>query len=140
MKFLKFPLLFMLLAIIASSCGTTDDEFPADGDDTQREDGLVAVFEVNGGQITLVETGEAGKGFYNSTRQNELRTFIINLIPASARTSIVEWELYFDEEDDTAAFVLPLEDNDLSEWLMGHNLDIVWDFQGNFIYGETAYT
>ena len=140
MKLLKFPLIVILFALVLSSCGGTDDEFPADGDDTQREDGLVAVYEVNGDQITLVETGEAGRGFYNSTRQNELRTFIINLIPASARTSIVEWELYSDEEDDTAAFVLPLEDNDLSEWLMGHNLDIVWDFQGNFIYGETAYT
>lgn len=138
MKFNKFLLLSILfIGLSTFSCGDEDDEFI---NDDSRNEGLVAVYEVNGNQINLIEAGEAAEGFYNSSRQNQLWTFITNLIPLSARTSIVEWELYADGNDDTAAFVLPMDDNDLSEWLMGHNLDIVWDFQGNFVFGETAYT
>lgn len=138
MKFNKFLLLSILFIGLATfSCGDEDDEFI---NDDSRNEGLVAVYEVNGNQLNLIEAGEAAEGFYNSSRQNQLWTFITNLIPLSARTSIVEWEFYADGNDDTAAFVLPMDDNDLSEWLMGHNLDIVWDFQGNFVFGETAYT
>ena len=132
--------LLLFILIFSTACQNYEDELPTTADDQTRNSGLVAVFSVVGNSINAIQEGSASTGFYNQTRQEQLWAFFSQLIPASARTNLTELELYADEEDGTAAFVSPINDNDLSKWLMGFNLDFVWDAQGNFVEGETAYT
>lgn len=142
MKHLKFSSLFTLLAFLfVLSCQTDEaEETPIDIEDQTRNAGLVARYAVNGNQIDLIESGAAASGFYNQARQNEFWSFFSELIPPSARTVMTELELFADEEDGTAAYVMPVNETDLSRWHMGHNLDFVWDRQGNLIQDETAFT
>ncbi len=90
--------------------------------------------------FSLISSGPAAKGFYNQTRQNEFWSFFTNLIPADTRQVMKELELFADPEDGTAAYVAPINQNDLSIWEMGHNLDFVWDRSNQFVPGESAYT
>ena len=142
MKHFKFPSLFIVFAFLwVLSCQTEEaEETPIDIEDQTRNAGLVARYAVNGNQIDLVQSGTAATGFYNQTRQNEFWTFFSELIPVSARTVMTELELFADEEDGTAAYVMPVNETDLSRWHMGHNLDFVWDRQGNLVQDETAFT
>ncbi len=133
-------LILLFILLVGSACQRDTDEVPVNLDDQTRNTGLVAVYSVEGNDISSLEQGSASAGFYNQQRQQQLWSFFSQLIPASARGTMTELELYADEEDGTAAFVSPINDNDLSRWLMGFNLDFVWDAQGNFVEGETAYT
>lgn len=135
-------LFFVLLCVSLVSCDkqNTDDEIPNDQADQTRNSGLVARYSVSGDNLSLISSGPAAKGFYNQTRQNEFWNFFTNLIPADARQVMKELELFADPEDGTAAYVAPINQNDLSVWEMGHNLDFVWDRNNKFVPGESAYT
>lgn len=145
MKPLKYlTLLFaLLLSFTIVSCDKEDgdeDELPNEQANQTRNKGLVARYAVNGNDLSLIQNGPAADGFFGQTRQNEFWNFFTNLIPTDARTVMKELELFADPEDGTAAYVSPLNDNDLSIWEMGHNLDFVWDQNNQFVQGESAYT
>lgn len=140
---------FMIIgvALFAVSCRTDEDEFPVDdriveqgGEDTEFGANLVAVYNVSGTQINLVQTGASASGFYNTTRQQEFWDFFTGLIPADLWPQITRLTLYADDQDGTAAYVAPLNENDLSKWEMGWNLAYVWDNSDNLVKGETAFT
>ena len=141
-KYLAF-LFTLLISFTFFSCETEDgdaDEQPIDLADQTRNSGLVARYAVNGNDLSLIPSGPAADGFFNQVRQNEFWNFFTNLIPADARSVMKELELFADPDDGTAAYVSPLNDNDLSVWEMGHNLDFVWDEDNQFVQGESAYT
>lgn len=144
---MKHPkhLLFILLTLFSVSIVSCDkedgeDEYPNDQADQTKNAGLVARYSVSGNDLSLIQSGPAANGFYNQTRQNEFWNFFTNLIPADARSVMKELELFADPEDGTAAYVSPLNNNDLSIWEMGHNLDFIWDQDNAFVPGESAYT
>ena len=138
--------LIFLLALLGSvsffSCEREDgaDEMPSEEADQTRRTGLIARYAVSGNDITVINTGPAANGFFGQTRQNEFWNFFTNLIPIDARRVMTELELFADPEDGTAAYVAPLNNNDLSIWQMGHNLDFVWNRNNQFVRDETAYT
>lgn len=140
-KYLLLLLSILLLPLFVS-CDDEDgeDEYPNDQTDQTRNSGLVARYSVSGNEIALIQSGPAADGFYNQTRQNEFWNFFTNLIPSDARSVMKEVEFFADPEDGTAAYVAPLNDNDLSLWEMGHNLDFAWDQDNSFVPGESAYT
>lgn len=140
-KYLLLLLSILLLPLFVS-CDDEDgeDEYPNDQADQTRNSGLVARYSVSGNDIALIQSGPAADGFYNQTRQNEFWNFFTNLIPTDARSVMKEVEFFADPEDGTAAYVAPLNDNDLSLWEMGHNLDFVWDEDNAFVPDESAYT
>lgn len=144
MKTQKYLLLLLsiLLLPLFVSCDDEDgeDEYPNDQADQTRNSGLVARYAVSGNDIALIQSGPGAEGFYNQTRQNEFWNFFTNLIPTDARSVMKEVEFFADTEDGTAAYVSPLNDNDLSLWEMGHNLDFIWDDKNQFVPGESAYT
>ncbi|MBO3698447.1 hypothetical protein [Roseivirga sp. E12] len=144
MKFTKHLLFlfFALLSVSIVSCDREDedDEYPNDQADQTKSSGLVARYSVSGNTLSLIESGPAASGFYNQTRQNEFWNFFTNLIPSDARQVMKELELFADPDDGTAAYVSPINDNDLSLWIMGHNLDFIWDDNNQFVPGESAYT
>lgn len=144
MKTSKHILLFLslFLSVAIYSCDKQDssDETPVDNNDQTRRRGLVAKYSVSGNNLSLIQSGPASKGFFNETRQKEFWNFFTGVIPAEARTVMTELELFADPEDGTAAFVSPINQNNLSIWQMGHNLDFVWDQNNQFVKGESAYT
>lgn len=144
MKTQKYLLLLLsiLLLPLFVSCDDEDgeDEYPNDQVDQTRNSGLVARYSVSGNEISLIQSGPGADGFYNQTRQNEFWNFFTNLIPSDARSVMKELELFADPEDGTAAYVAPINDNDLSLWEMGHNLDFIWDQNNTFVQDESAYT
>ncbi len=144
MKTSKHILLFLslFLSVAIFSCDKEDsgDETPIDNSDQTRRRGLVAKYSVAGNNITLIQSGPASKGFFNESRQKEFWSFFTSIIPAEARSVMKELELFADPEDGTAAYVAPLDQNNLSVWEMGHNLDFVWDNNNQFVKAESAYT
>lgn len=153
----------LLVAVFMANCNRSEDEIPFEpdpitqGDDDNNGGGqgnqgnpdpnagsefgraLVAVYDVSGNNLSLVNTGEAANGFYNSARQKEFWDFFAKLIPSDMRPQITRLTLFADDEDGTAAYVAPINENDLSKWEMGYNLAYVW--RGNeFVKGETAFT
>ncbi len=145
----RFFALFLgvLIAVAVVSCQTDEDEIPVDDQvvgpgsgDSEFGNALVATYNVSGTQISLTQSGPAASGFYNSTRQQEFWNFFTGLIPSDMWPQIKKLTLYADEEDGTAAYVAPLNENDLSKWEMGWNLAYVWDNSNNLIKGETAFT
>ncbi|OEK05278.1 hypothetical protein [Roseivirga misakiensis] len=138
---LLLPIFTLFLVLFAFSCDRAeDDEQPVDLNDQTRNSGLVARYAVNGNNLSLLRSGPAATGFFNQARQNEFWDFFTNLIPVEARSVMKEMELFADTEDGTAAYVSAIDQNDLSVWEMGHNLDFVWDRNNQFVPGETAYT
>lgn len=140
---------FMLIAvaIFTVSCQTDEDELPADdnfveegGGSSEFGNSLVGVYKVSGTQLTQTQTGAAASGFYNVARQQEFWSFFTNIIPSDLWPQISMLTLYADEEDGTAAYVGPVNENDLSKWEMGWNLAFVWDDNDNLVKGETAFT
>lgn len=151
----------LLVAVLMANCSNDEDEFPVSQDPIGQDDGngggngnsgnpdpdagsefgrsLVAVYEVSGTNLSLINSGAAANGFYNSDRQKEFWDFFTKLIPSDMWPQITRLTLYADDEDGTAAYVAPINENDLSKWEMGWNLAYVWS--GNdFIKGETAFT
>ncbi|MFY0592679.1 hypothetical protein [Roseivirga sp.] len=139
-KFLLRIFTLLLVAFVFSCEREADDEAPFDQADQTRKSGLVARYAVNGNDLSLINSGPAASGFFNQARQNEFWNFFTNLIPADARSVMKELELFADADDGTAAYVSAIDQNDLSVWEMGHNLDFVWDRNNQFVPGETAYT
>lgn len=140
-------LLGVLVALIVVGCQTDEDELPVDDQviqpgsgDNEFGDALVATYNVSGTQISLTQSGPAASGFYNTARQQEFWSFFTALIPSDMWPQITKLTLYADEEDGTAAYVAPLNENDLSKWEMGWNLAYVWDNSNNLVKGETAFT
>lgn len=140
-------LLGILVALATISCQTDEDEFPVDdevieqsGGDSEFGNSLVATYNVSGTQLSLTQSGPASSGFYNTARQQEFWTFFTKLIPSDMWPQITKLTLYADEEDATAAYVAPINENDLSKWEMGWNLSFVWDNNNELIKGETAFT
>lgn len=143
-----FVLLFGIwIAIAAVSCQTDEDELPVDdevieqgGGDSEFGNSLVATYNVSGTQISLTQAGPTSSGFYNTARQQEFWSFFTGLIPSDMWPQITKLTLYADDEDGTAAYVAPVNENDLSKWEMGWNLAYVWDDNNELIKGETAFT
>lgn len=149
-------MLIVALAVWNVSCQQDDDEIPYDETPIGQDDGnggqdggnagsefgsgLVAVYNVSGTQINLVESGPAASGFYNSARQQEFWKFFTDLIPSDLWPQITRLTLFADEEDGTAAYVAPINENDLSKWEMGWNLAYVWNNNQQLVKGETAFT
>jgi hypothetical protein len=147
LKKLLAALMIIAVAVFAVSCRTDEDEFPVDdriveqeGGDTEFGDKLVAVYTVSGTEINMVQTGAASSGFYNAARQQEFWSFFTKIIPSDLWPQITRLTLYADDQDGTAAYVAPINENDLSKWEMGWNLSFVWDNNDNLIKGETAFT
>ena len=151
----------LLIAVLMANCSKDEDEIPVQQDPITQDDGndgngngqgntdpnagsefgssLVAVYNVNDTNLSLVTSGDAANGFYNNTRQQEFWDFFTKLIPSDLWPQLTRLVLYADDQDGTAAYVAPIDHNDLSKWEMGWNLAYVWS--GNtFIQGETAYT
>lgn len=143
-----FVLLFGIwMAVAAVSCQTDEDELPVDdevieqgGGDSEFGNSLVATYNVSGTQISLTQSGPASSGFYNAARQQEFWSFFTGLIPSDMWPQITKLTLYADDEDGTAAYVAPIDENDLSKWEMGWNLAYVWDNNNELVKGETAFT
>ncbi|MCE7993186.1 MAG: hypothetical protein HEP71_14465 [Roseivirga sp.] len=140
-------LLGILVALAAVSCQTDEDELPVDdeviqqgGGDSEFGNSLVATYNVSGTQISLTQAGPASSGFYNTARQQEFWSFFTGLIPSDMWPQITKLTLYADDEDGTAAYVAPINENDLSKWEMGWNLAYVWDSNQELVKGETAFT
>lgn len=140
-RYLTF-LFTLLISVSFFSCDRSDstDETPSEQSDQTRRTGLVARYAVSGNDITLINSGPAANGFFGQSRQNEFWNFFKDLIPIDARRAMTEMELFADPNDGTAAYVAPLNNNDLSAWEMGHNLDFVWNQNNQFVQDESAYT
>lgn len=155
-------ILTVLMVLAAPGCSNYEDEEPIgqnpigqdDGNDGQNGNNgnpddsnagsefgsnLVAVYSVSGGQLNLVKSGDAASGFYNNARQQEFWKFVNDLIPGDLWPQLTRLVLFADDEDGTAAFVAPIDQNNLSRWEMGWNLAYTWS-GGQLIQGETAYT
>ena len=154
--------LAVTMALVGTNCQNNEDEVPVsqtpigqdDGNDGQNGNtgdpddanagsefgsSLVAVYSVSGKDISLARSGDAADGFYNSARQQEFWKFYTDLIPSDMWPQLTRLVLYADDQDGTAAYVAPINENNLSHWEMGWNLAYVWS-GGQLIKGETAYT
>jgi len=155
----------LLIGFAIASCQKDEDEIPFQQDPIGQDDGndngngngngnqgtpdpnagsefgssLVAVYNVSGVNLSLVNKGDAANGFYNDARQKEFWDFFTKLIPADMWPQITRLTLYADDQDGTAAYVAPINENDLSKWEMGWNLAYVWSGD-QLVKGETAFT
>lgn len=153
-------ILAILVAAFLTNCQNDEDTVPFQQDPIGQDDGsgngngntatdpnagsefgnsLVAVYNVSGVNLSLVNNGAAAQGFYNEARQKEFWDFITKLIPSDMWPQLKRLTLYADDEDGTAAYVAPINDHDLSRWEMGWNLAYTWNGD-QMDKGETAYT
>lgn len=132
------PIYYLLLScFLILSCNDNDEEDPFGNEDFQ---GRVATYAVNGNDITLVTDFESNSTFYaDQTNHQELWDFFTNLIPLSARGEFVEYELFADPDDDTEAYVSPVDPSDLSQWEVGYNMTTVWSSTLEFQQSRVAY-
>lgn len=134
----RFSLLTIALYLSFSfiSCGSNDDELPFE----DEFKGKVATYTISGNNITLVtDWGNSSTFYANPSNQLQLWNFYANLIPSNLRPQQVKLELFADEEDDTGAYVAPIDPNDLSKWELGFNMAYVWNSTQQFKSSEVAY-
>ena len=139
MRYFRFiphtALLFCLIYL--TGCGGSEDEIPNDVDEFK---GKVATYSISGNNISLTKDWGSSSNFYaNADNQLALWNFFAQLIPSDIRPQIVKLELFADKDDDTGAYVSPIDANDLSRWEMGFNMAYVWTNTLEFNNNEVAY-
>ncbi|OJJ22159.1 hypothetical protein BKI52_08970 [marine bacterium AO1-C] len=143
----KKHLLLILLTLIIVSCNKKKDEpTPAPAPTpTQKkqvsENGDIATYNINGDQLELKEEFEVAaqfKQFEDKAKHNELWALVTKLLPADIRPQLAELIIYA-ADDGGVAYVAPVNDQDLSKWRMGFNLNAV--YRGNLLdKPEAGYT
>lgn len=136
----KYRFLPLVLGVILSSmvisCGGGDDE-PFQSDDFK---GKVATYTISGNTLTLTKDWGNSSAFYSSTtNQMELWNFYTKLIPSDLRPQVIKLELFADKDDDTGAYVSPINENDLSKWELGFNMAYVWSTTFELNKSEVAH-
>jgi hypothetical protein len=126
--------LYLSFALI--SCGSNDDELPFD----EEFKGKVATYTISGNNITLTKDWGSSSTFYaNPTNQMQLWNFYANLIPSDLRPEFIKLELFADKDDDTGAYVSPINPNDLSKWELGYNMAYAWSNTFEFNKSDVAF-
>lgn len=134
-------LLFAFLVLAFTACEKeiydplTEEEWSDDvGDDDPDanfgEEGALTLYRVEGESISKVRdyTVPARLQSYQEDvgRHQEIWRFFTRLIPAESRTKIVEFEIFFGDQE-TDGYVVPVDVNDLSRWRMGLAIDAAGD-------------
>ncbi len=137
-KYRFLPLITgVVLSSMVISCGGGDDEEPFQSDEFK---GKVASYSISGNTLTLTKDWKNSSAFYaNTTNQMELWDFYAQLIPSDLRPQMVKLELFADKDDDTGAYVSPINENDLSKWELGFNMAYVWSDTFVFNKSEVAH-
>ena len=143
----KKHLLFAFIAMIIVSCKKKNDEpTPVSPPTTTQKNpispnGDIAIYTVNGDQLTLKEEFQVAtqfKAFEDKEKHNELWAMITRLLPSDIRPQLTELLIYA-SDGGGFAYVAPVNDQDLSKWRMGFNLNAV--YSGNQLdKSETGYT
>lgn len=148
----KWMLFLSLSLLFASSC-TEDTEFYEAVDEqfteeevadqsASEEESILTLYQVDGNTIIKIKDYEVEAKFKpfqeDVARHFEMWDFVTRLIPLEARSKITQFEV-FHGEDDVQGYVLPPNENDLSEWRFGLAIDIAnnlgeIDFQNLFTY------
>lgn len=119
------------------SCDSGGEEI---AEEMANIEGKVATYAISSNSITLTSQHQTGNSFYTESNNHEqLWSFFTSLIPLSARPQLVEFELFVDPNDDTEAFVAPINNNDLSAWEIGYNMSSVWTSTFEFQQSRVAY-
>ncbi|MEM9930250.1 MAG: hypothetical protein AAF840_10555 [Bacteroidota bacterium] len=134
-------LLLMLIVLGFSACekdfyeplAGEDDEWvegnPGD-DEVLGEEGALTLYAVSGDNITKVRDFDVPNRLRSYQqdvgRHTEIWEFFTRLIPATSRTKIVEFEIFFGDQE-TDGYVAPVNSNDLSRWRMGLAIDAAGD-------------
>jgi hypothetical protein len=103
--------LWLLITLFFVSCGSNDDELPFD----EEFKGKVATYTISGNNITLTKDWGSSSTFY------------------------AKLELFADKDDDTGAYVSPINPNDLSKWELGYNMAYAWSNTFEFNKSEVAF-
>jgi hypothetical protein len=108
----------------------TDDEQDNDSDDDSGEEGDLTLYSVSGESITKVRDYAVSarlKSYQEDAgRHQEMWEFYTRLVPAASRTKIVEFVVFFGDQE-TDGYVEPVVENDLSRWKMGLAIDAAGD-------------
>jgi hypothetical protein len=100
------------------------------GNEESDEEGALTLYSVSGGNITKVRDYDVParlKSYQeDEARHQEIWEFFTRLIPAEARTKIVEFEILFGDND-LGGYVVPIDESDLSRWKMGLAIEIAGD-------------
>lgn len=100
-----------------------------EGDDDEVEEGALTLYSISGDEITKIRDYAVPPRLKpyqeDEARHQEMWKFYTRLIPAAARTKIVEFEVLL--SDELGGYVEPLDENDLSRWKMGLSIDVAGD-------------
>jgi len=109
-----------------------DENYPDDGGydnndnsntgSSNGEEGALTLYKVNGNELIKVKDFNVGSSLLsyqqNVAKHMEMWDFYTRLIPAENRSRIVEFEVFYGNND-LAGYVEPINENDLSKWKMG---------------------
>ncbi len=109
-----------------------DDDWFVDsedqGDEDDQEEIPLTDYTISGDEITIIKDYDVPARLQNlrddKARHQEIWDHYIRMIPAEARTRIVEFELFV--SDELGGYVVNIED-DLSQWKMGLNIEVFGD-------------
>lgn len=122
-------MLFLLAILFIVSCekeafSPEDDfDFTEDGGQDQPdlagEEGALTLYQVNGDNIAKVQDYSVSSDLLNyqrdESRHQEIWEYVVKLLPANARTRIVEFEVFYGDND-LLGYVAPIDESDLSRW------------------------
>ncbi len=153
-RLFRRALFFTAIFIAFTACNKEGFELDENGEFIDQADdfseeyegdsGSLTLYQINGDEITKIKDFKVKKKYRSF--QEDIAThqaiwdYFTELIPASARMEIVEFEI-FHGEDELLGYVAPLEDGDLSKWRMGLAIDAVeGDLNNIDLNTEFTYT
>lgn len=109
----------------------TEDTYDDDSQTINDEDeGVLTSYKIDGDNITKIKDYDVSSNLisFQQDKQKHQRMwdYYIQLIPASYRTKIVEFEVVHGDGA-LGGYVAPIDESDLSRWKMGLAIDLVDD-------------
>ncbi len=143
---MKKLFLLLFVAVQFTACYQEDDftfdpfddtEFEDEWDDEDYEDdyedseeGALTLYRVNGDEIDRIKDYEVSADLkpyqQNYAKHFEMWEFVTRLLPRNSRNKIGEFEI-FHGGGDLLGYVMPIDDNDLSNWRFALAIDAVED-------------
>ncbi|MFK7907053.1 MAG: hypothetical protein AB8B69_18100 [Chitinophagales bacterium] len=137
-RFFRHVFFFATIFIAFTACNKERFELNENGDFAEQfddfsaeyegDEGSLTLYQINGDNITKTKDFKVKKKYRSF--QEDVAThqaiwdYFTELIPASARMEIVEFEI-FHGGGDLLGYVAPVNDGDLSKWRMGLAIDAV---------------
>ncbi len=136
-------LMFIATLLVLSSCNYEEDYFdeadgfieqdgnaPSDNGSNFDEEATLTTYRVSGDEIIKIRDHAVSSNLlgYQQDEAKHLAMFdfYTKLIPAENRNRIVEFEVFYGNND-LAGFVAPISDDDLSRWKMGLAIEAATD-------------